>query len=321
MVQVMTIHKSKGLEAPIIILYGGFGRPLERQVNVIQDPNEGRRILVGAAARKAVSQRLQVEQRQEDQRLLYVALTRPQVKLILPLIDSSRSLLGSYQPLKERLVSMYKQRDKIASFTELFDVIDVDSHLKRAVNGSGQSLSQWRPQADLLRIPDQRQEKLRIHRKHRPLLMTSYTRMKEQGNGSLYTGLEGQAAHQDERSYDPSSEEVQAVNDEASILPGGRHMGRCLHEIIEELPFQLFPQTHRESSKSRTNRKQKKTGRLFGVEDPSSFETWVSHPVIVNIFESVMRRHGRSPMDSTVPKTYLRILTLTLLLSMGRSKK
>lgn len=292
MVQVMTIHKSKGLEAPIIILYGGFGRPLERQVNVIQDPNEGRRILVGAAARKAVSQRLQVEQRQEDQRLLYVALTRPQVKLILPLIDSSRSLLGSYQPLKERLVSMYKQRDKIASFAELFDVIDVGSHLRRAVNSSGQSLSQWRPQAELLSIPDQRQEKLRIHRKHRPLLMTSYTRMKEQGNGSLYTGLEGQAAHQDERSYDPSSEEVQAVNDEATILPGGRHMGRCLHEIIEELPFQLFPQEHRESSRSRTKRRQKKTGSLFGVEDPNSFETWVSHPVIVNIFDSVMRRHG-----------------------------
>ncbi|MAD60847.1 MAG: hypothetical protein CMH49_04915 [Myxococcales bacterium] len=292
MVQIMTIHKSKGLEAPIIILYGGFGRPLERQVNVIQDPDEGRRILVGAAARKAVSKRLQIEQRQEDQRLLYVALTRPQVKLILPLIDSSRSLLGSYQPLKERLVSIYKKQSTISKFKELFEVIDVDTQLKSSLNSSGQSLSQWSPQENLLDIPDQRQEKVYIHRRHRPLMMTSYTRMKEQGNGSLYTGLEGQNAHQDERSYDPSSQEIQTKTDETNTLPGGRHMGRCLHEIIEDLPFKLFPQDMSHLKGQSRQTKRQKISQSLGIDDPCLFEEWIIHPVILTIFESVMRRHG-----------------------------
>ena len=291
MVQVMTIHKSKGLEAPIIILYGGFGKPTERQVNVIQDPDEGRQILIGAAARKAVVERLQVEQRQEDQRLLYVALTRPQVKLILPLIDSSRSLLGSYLPLKERLISMYKQRDKFPQFNMYFDIVEVDTHFKPNVSSSGQSLSQWSPNPKLIEVPDIRQEKSLIHQRHRPLVMTSYTRMKEQGNSSLYTGLEGQSAHQDELSYDPSPEEVQAPDDGASILPGGRHMGRCLHEIIEELPFKLFPKGSNSFSQQNSSKRQSKA-KLLEATDPTSFEEWIIHPVIVNLFESVMRRHG-----------------------------
>jgi exodeoxyribonuclease V beta subunit len=283
MVQVMTIHKSKGLEAPIIILYGGFGRPLERRVNVIQDPEEGRRILVGAAARNAVSQRLQLEQRQEDQRLLYVALTRPQVKLILPLIDSSRSLLGSYQPLKERLVALFKNHEKVEKWAQLFEVIDVDQDLKTTFTTAGSSLTQWKPPNPLLEIPDQRVEMSEIRRRHRPLLMTSYTRMKEQGNHVLYTALEGSSAFNDEVSYDPSSAEVTAPNEEVASLPGGRHMGRCLHEIIEEVPFHLFPSD--QPSKKRSHSQD-------SLALPQHFDEWAIYPVIVNIFESVMRRHG-----------------------------
>ena len=283
MVQVMTIHKSKGLEAPIIILYGGFGRPLERQVNVIQDPDEGRRILVGAAARKAVSQRLQVEQRQEDQRLLYVALTRPQVKLILPLIDSSRNILGSYQPLKERLLALYKKKQNEHDWQQLFEVIDVQQEVVKTLMSTGQSLTQWQPEAQLMDIPSQQAEMAEIRHRHRPLLMTSYTRLKEQGNGMLYTSFE-ESLQIDEHTYDPSSEELTVDTDEASSLPGGRHMGRCLHEIIEELPFDLFPQ---QQAKSRTKVKNRKL-----IPQPTHYEEWLAHPVIINIFESVLRRHG-----------------------------
>ena len=287
MVQVMTIHKSKGLEAPVIILYGGFGRPLERQVNVIQDPEEGRRILVGSAARKAVAQRIQLEQRQEDQRLLYVALTRPQVKLILPLIDSSRSLQGSYQPLKERLISVYKSRQNIDRWGELFEVKEVQVDSGKAYEPTGEDLTAWSPPESLLFIPNRQAEMAAVREQHRPLMMTSYTRLKEQGSGAIFTALEEGRRGSEEVAYDPSSSEVRSTLNEGATLPGGRHVGRCLHEIIEELPFELFPNLGTKlSSKRRSQRSKTKK------EGPANFEEWMNHLVVKNTFESVMRRHG-----------------------------
>lgn len=277
MVQVMTIHKSKGLEAPLIILYGGFGRPQERQVNVIQDPEEGRRVLVGAVARKAVSQRLLLEQRQEDQRLLYVALTRPQVKLYLPLIDSSRAVQGSYQPLKERLRSLTEARDQIQQWSELFEVRDVTGDTTRALISAGQSLTQWRPPEQLMEIPDDRPLMAQVRERHKPLIMTSYTHLKAQGGAALGEGSHELSSLDDEVAYDPSVEEAHAVVEEEEQLPGGRHMGRCLHEIIEELPFERFPLDPPAPRNSRL---------------PQRYEEWLSDEIVCSIFEAVMRRHG-----------------------------
>ena len=293
MVQVMTIHKSKGLEAPVIILYGGFGRPLERQVNVIQDPHEGRRILVGAAARKAVSQRLLLEQGQEDQRLLYVALTRPQVKLILPLIDSSRSLQGSYQPLKERLLSLYQSRESQAEWQSLFEVIEVKMESVRHFGTTGQALTSWEPPEDLLKLSDQRVEMAEIRSRHRPLMMTSYTRLKEQGNQAIFSSLENGGRQSEEVAYDPSSSEVSSEQLAGETLPSGRHMGRCLHEIIEELPYDIFPdEITTIKSRAKTRRGAHRSPSKPNL--PTSFDEWAAHLIVKNTFESVMRRHGVS---------------------------
>lgn len=286
MVQVMTVHKSKGLEAPLIMLYGGFGRPLERQVNVIQDPEEGRRVLVGSVARKAVSQRLMLEQRQEDQRLLYVALTRPQVKLFLPYIDSSRPIQGSYAPLKDRLRAIVDDREQLEQWDKLFEVVDVGAERAHTLLHTGRSLTQWIPPTEMMDIPDERHLMAGVRSRHKPLTMTSYTRLKEQGGSSLGAWDADTSELDDETTYDPSVEEITPPADEGEALPGGRHMGRCLHEIIEELPFRLFPELQNSSRGRSPQPAQLEAHSLH------QYSLWSSDPIIITIFEAAMRRHG-----------------------------
>lgn len=96
-VRLMSIHKSKGLEFPIVIL-ADLDHAFSRQdfdTPVLVHPDMGlgprrvdlrRKIRYPTLARAAVEQRLRRENLSEEQRILYVAMTRPKEKLIL--VDS-----------------------------------------------------------------------------------------------------------------------------------------------------------------------------------------------------------------------------------------
>lgn len=96
-VRLMSIHKSKGLEFPIVIL-ADLDHVFSRQdfdTPVLVHPDMGlgprrvdlrRKIQYATLARIAVEQRLRRENLAEEQRILYVAMTRPKEKLIL--VDS-----------------------------------------------------------------------------------------------------------------------------------------------------------------------------------------------------------------------------------------
>ena len=93
-VQLMSIHKSKGLEFPIVIL-ADLDHAFSRQdfdSAVLVHPEMGlgpqrvdlrRKIRYPTLARAAVQERLRRENLAEEQRILYVAMTRPKEKLIL----------------------------------------------------------------------------------------------------------------------------------------------------------------------------------------------------------------------------------------------
>ena len=286
MVQVMTIHKSKGLEAPVIYLFGGFGSPPEQPVNIIHDEQLGRRVLVGSTARKVVAQRLKNEQYQEDQRLLYVALTRPQVKLFLPYIDSSRPLSGTYQPLKERLRAMVEE-GLLAK--ELFSLEEVGELRERKyAQTSHKSFSDWAPEEALFKVPSIQETLKVVLLEQRPLMITSYTRLKQNTglHSLLERGVEGGAQGPLSETYHGSYDSLNEGHEDVTMtlgdpqgalieereeledeLPGGKEMGQCLHEIIEEL-----------SLKS-----------LNRVKRPAE---WAQRIEVSAVFEEVMRRHN-----------------------------
>ena len=93
-VRLMSIHKSKGLEFPIVIL-SDLDHAFSRQdfdTPVLVHPQMGlgprrteleRRIKYPTLARLAIEEKLRRENLAEEQRVLYVAMTRPKEKLIM----------------------------------------------------------------------------------------------------------------------------------------------------------------------------------------------------------------------------------------------
>lgn len=92
-VRVMTVHKSKGLEFPVVFV-AGLGKKFNFQdlkENVITHRNFGVGILrplensvrVNTFARRIISQKVKAEMKAEELRILYVAMTRAKEKLIL----------------------------------------------------------------------------------------------------------------------------------------------------------------------------------------------------------------------------------------------
>lgn len=93
-VRIMSIHKSKGLEFPVVFVCG-LGKNFNRQdvrSHMVLHPELGlgldrmdgiRRIKVPTIAKKAIAKQIDLENLGEELRVLYVALTRAKEKLIL----------------------------------------------------------------------------------------------------------------------------------------------------------------------------------------------------------------------------------------------
>ena len=82
-VQILTMHAAKGLEAKVVVVFGGFTGRLADPVNRFALGQETRH-WIGTDPSPMLKQRFDQENREEAQRLLYVALTRAQAQLILP---------------------------------------------------------------------------------------------------------------------------------------------------------------------------------------------------------------------------------------------
>ncbi len=120
-VRIMTIHKSKGLEFPIVIV-GGLGKSFNRQdtrSRVAIHPELGlgvdyvdvkRRVKTATLPKKVMQKAMDLEMLGEELRVLYVAFTRAREKLIL---------LGSTEKTEEKLERSRERGEGPLSFLEL----------------------------------------------------------------------------------------------------------------------------------------------------------------------------------------------------------
>jgi exodeoxyribonuclease V beta subunit len=254
-VQIMTIHKSKGLEADVVALYGGFfANNVPDPVSIYHRGNE-RRLAIGKPARDMEKAAIFQEKAEEDQRLLYVALTRARVKLILPYLPNdvlNQDLRGSYKQLNDRL-RVLDSENRLEPFFANENVvapasIDRQSEKTHKAAPETKNLSDWLVSTSQSINSDH--EFADLGARHRGLVIESYTSLQAADPAEFKTSVDA---------VDASSETVD--------LAGGRQVGIFLHDAIEKLDFKSFG-------------------------DAPDRESWMARSDVRELFASAMRRHG-----------------------------
>ncbi len=112
-VQIMTIHKSKGLEAPLVFVAGGLSAPRADDVRVYHEG--GRRLAWVGSLSPEVRPRVEREEGEEEQRLMYVALTRAMGRLYLPCVlgpeGEPKPMRGPYHRVNRRVAALIQAKD------------------------------------------------------------------------------------------------------------------------------------------------------------------------------------------------------------------
>ena len=122
-IRIMSIHKSKGLEFPVVFLCG-MGKmfnmiDLNNNILLHQELGLGpkyinyeRKIEYNTLAKEAIKIKAKQETISEEMRVLYVALTRSKEKLIMTGISKD---IEKAMKEKQKLLDMYNNKDKISS--------------------------------------------------------------------------------------------------------------------------------------------------------------------------------------------------------------
>jgi exodeoxyribonuclease V beta subunit len=261
-VQILTLHMAKGLEAPIVAIFAfGQGRP----ATVHRYHANGRRCLyVGPLPGGSLKEQVDREDDEERQRLLYVALTRAQAKLVLfafEQIDSKgnyRKVRGAYEVLNRRLLARKQQ-----GFPPLFRLEEMPyTRLEAMQERDAPDLSTLvLPALAKPDLPDYAALRFQA----RPFITTSYTALQHQ----LEDMEDTSRGDRDQPGARPAYED----------LPGGTHVGQTLHELLEWADLDLVRETPFEAWKLRQEVRDciQETLRLHGV--PLRCETRVGQLV------------------------------------------
>ena len=223
-VQILTIHKAKGLEADVVFLFGGLSASRRENVYLFHEAPGDRRALYVGTPDSTIKSRVEQEGEDEQSRLHYVALTRARYRLYLPHYPPQlKRLDGSYRRINRWL----DQLDDIPSSERerLFGSRAVDCTTALAEpSDAGDPTGRAIP-PDVLATPAEPPDLAELRRKRAGFLVTSYSAVKR-----LRRGL------------DPSDERAAITHDaiqppDPERLPGGAETGIFLHEILAEVPL------------------------------------------------------------------------------------
>jgi exodeoxyribonuclease V beta subunit len=213
-VQILTLHAAKGLEAPIVALFA-FGKG--RGSRLLRFHQGGERCLCLGSPSTAIKAQAEREAREEQERLLYVGLTRAQAKLIICAFDQRtgkgerKRLHCAYDTLNERLVDMIGERPDLFAW-EPVPALGSSPMAEAAPTLPEQLVLPSPPPVPAFDYAAQA-------RAARPFATTSFTALQNrlEALGPLLSGDRDQVG----------------VRPSAGDLPGGTHTGQALHELLE----------------------------------------------------------------------------------------
>ncbi len=258
-VQIMTVHKSKGLEAAVVFMAGGWSGARTDEVRILHQ--DGRRIAWVGKLRAEVKPLAVEEEREEDQRLMYVALTRAKGRLYLPLVlkdGEPAKLRGAYDAVNRRVAELVTASSPLVAVETPSPV----AHLRLVPDGAGKS-EPWRPPEALMAPDGSARELARLRERHAGDTVTSYTRMR--------TSHRGARSAWSEEPVDRRAEKAQAEVDRAGPdrLRPARASGVFVHEVLERVPLASFTS--------------------------ADFTAWRARPEVSSLFDEATRIHRVDP--------------------------
>jgi exodeoxyribonuclease V beta subunit len=260
-VQVMTVHKAKGLEADVVFLYGGLHRRLDGSLSVFHD-REGRRTVHLGSLAPGEKQDHANEVADEDRRVLYVALTRARARLYVPRCQSSRAFTGPYCFLGP----IFDQLFPDAKTGKLFHRVPVACPGEAALALPAlapAALSAWQPPEVPAGVAPA--EFHQIAKDRAGFVVTSYTGVKRRHGGFVVPEEPADMSTANEPAEHPAAAPV-----DPRELERGRLSGIFLHAVLEQVP-------------------------LDGLGGTGSSAKWAAQPEIAQLLTKLAHRHERDP--------------------------
>ncbi len=271
-VQVMTMHKAKGLEASLVFLYGGFVRMDSYVLSYHQDGQ--RFVSVGEAKPAPAIQELE----EEHQRLLYVAATRAKMRLYLPYFGFAKDHEGThptnevrqFKRLNGPYLALNQVLDRIVPEVTRLGASETDFEHEAVLDAPGgpnndlddyRRLSDWKPSnaegsEGLTRTvagPSRRRLGIPIE---------SFSKLKR---------ARGPVDAKEPPDAGPWEPRPESLDDpESTELPGGAATGRLLHELLELVSLET-------------------------LREAPSFAFWAADTQVRRCFDHCFARHNITP--------------------------
>jgi exodeoxyribonuclease V beta subunit len=255
-VQLMTMHVSKGLQFPVVFVAGGLTQPVRSGMTVYHrqtEPGEGGRIIkvIDLSADSGREDHLH-EAREEDKRLLYVALTRARLKLYLPFyLPKTRSTwVGPASRILAPAAAACFHRETASEAVRWLSPSDILMAPAPAAGGGAADSANptaapridfpVQPSFETRRAPvasftrlHKAAAELRPQATPLALFAGPFTRPRDECGDPAADEIHGGGA------IHPSDGAPSATDRHpADRLPGGTRMGSLLHAILEQIDYQ-----------------------------------------------------------------------------------
>ena len=236
-VKILTMHKAKGLEAEVVFIAGGFsgtgGR--EKIKTSIYHQNRKRHLHIGPAT-GIIDEAIKKEEEEENERLLYVAITRAKSRLYLPFFHRknafSRCPYGKIQKQLELL-----NEEGALGEQKYFQLKEISLGPAEEPKASPENAFYgWAP-GELLKMPESRaQEAAGLKNRAAGVILTSYSRIKQGQSWRPQIADKELPEELPQAAVElwPALSDPKPGKDE---LPGGRLTGLYLHSLLEEVSF------------------------------------------------------------------------------------